>query len=200
MTTNFVTTENIFVFPSTRRMNKQVSARLISEASLANIINKLIDVEGFVITPEPESGDYVDIGYIPSDPFEFNLFGYYFKVNAATDITNLFNSSTNIYANIYLDKTNADSNYIELKSSDSNLIDTLDDVSNNVSYFKGVTFSDVNLSESDSNKADHSLLLFTRQSIDNSNWTVPIESRFKFFYTLALGVDGGEILKGDKSI
>lgn len=208
MSTGFLATENIFVFPSARRMNKQVSARLVSEASLANIVNKLIETDGFVITPEPEEGNYVDNGFIPSEPFEFNVHGYYFKAITANDIYKVVfgnsytfdspssNETDSIYANIYLD-ISTDPNYVELKVQDGQ-INELDENS----LFKGVTFSDTDLTKESSSPADYSLKLFEKETFSGgvSKWVVPIESRLKFIYTFALGVDGGEILSGDVSV
>lgn len=204
----YLATEDIFVFPSARRMNKQVSARLVSEASLANIVNKLIETDGFVITPEPEEGNYIDNGFIPNEPFEFNIHGYYFKTNTANDIYKVVfgnsytfdspasNETSTIYANIYLD-ISTDPNYVELKVQDGS-INELDQGS----YFKGVTFSDDNLSQASTNPADYSLKLFEKETFSGgvSKWVVPIESRLKFIYTFALGVDGGEIFSGDISV
>ena len=206
---NYLATEDIYVFPSARRMNKQVSARLISEASLANIVNKLIETDGFVITPEPEpiEGDadsqkYALMGFIPSNPFEFNVYGYYFNAVTAQKILNLFSGQSvdTIYANIYLDSTSVP-NYVELKSSDSQINELDDGI-----YFKGLTFSDSDLTVQGSEpQANYSLLLFSKESITvdgttTTEWVVPIESRLKFIYTIALGVDGGEIFEGDISV
>lgn len=195
MSIGYLPTEDIFVFPSSRRMNKQVSARLISEASLANIVNKLIETDGFVITPEPESGDYVEQGFIPTEPFEFNIYGYYFKADSANKIINLFDnvSPYTIYANIYLDQS-TDPNYVELAGQDDYINESLVNL-----YYKGVTFSTENLSEAATNPADYSLLLFQKETFSGGTqkWVVPIESRLKFIYTFSLGVDGGEILEGD---
>lgn len=181
---SYLGTDKIIVFPSARRVNKQASARLMSESSFVNIINKLIETDGFVITPEIDEAP----GYLSEESFEFNIHGYYFKVEHAQDIINLFDSNTNvnsIYANIYLDKNG---NFYELKGQDYD--------SNGSWVYQGVTFSDTNLSESSGqDKADYSLLLFNRESdtYGSLQWVVPIESRIKFMYSFALGVDGGEI-------
>lgn len=198
---SFIASSNISVFPSARRMNKQVSARLISEASLANIVNKLIETDGFVITPEPEEGDHVDQGFDPEQAFEFNVYGYYFKVNQASDILDLFNdnSTTEIYANIYLDRS-TDPNYVELAGQDDYINEA--GYEQGILYYKGLTFSNSNLSEAETTPADYSLLLFERDYVSGvlTDWFVPVESRLKFIYTIALGVDGGEIMRGDTSV
>lgn len=208
---NYINTEDIFVFPSTRRMNKQVSARLLSEASLANIVNKLIDTDGFVITPVPEvvPGDATSErnaqrGFEEDKEFEFNVHGYYFNVVTAKKILDLFPgvNDDSIYANIYLDKT-TDPNYTELAGQDS----PLNNEEDAPEVYRGLTFSTTNLSELPEDslnppKADYSLLLFQKEllGVGDTDWAVPVLSRLKFYYTLALGVDGGEILRGDISV
>lgn len=214
MSSGYLATEDIFVFPSARRMNKQVSARLVSEASLANIVNKLIETDGFVITPEPEQPEstdpdyniklkYCEQGFTPSESFEFNVHGYYFNAVSANAIYKVvfgnnytFDSPSDsetdkIYANIYLDKT-TDPNYVELKVQEGPINEL--DVENR---FKGVTFSDTDLTTASPTPADYSLLLFEKELFNGGTyeWVVPIESRLKFIYTFALGVDGGEITK-----
>lgn len=183
---SFLETSKIAVFPSTRRFNTQVSARLLSESSLISLVNKLIDTDGFVITPDDETTGYIDT----SITFEFNIHGYYFMVDRAQDIIDLFSSSntTEIYGNIYLDTVG---NYTELKGQDVEVA--------NVSRYQGVTFSAVDLSDASQaasaseDQADYSLLLFTRESAASSLWEVPVESRIKFNSGFALGIDGGEI-------
>ena len=173
----YLSSANISVFPSTRRGMKQVSARLMSESSFVNIINKLIDTDGYVITPEIESIGNIDF----TEPFEFNINGYFFSVDRANRITALFPYAQTIYANIYLDDAG---NFKELKGQDF-------DVSASNWQYQGVNFSSTDLTQDQSSPADFSLLLFVK---NNSNaWTVPVESRVKFDYAYALGVDGGEV-------
>ena len=177
MSNYYINTEDISVFPSTRRSHYQVSARLISEKSVSDIINKLIDTNGFVITPDTTEQDTVDF----TAPFEFNIHGYYFSIASGQDLISMFSNPSvddKIYANIYLDTSG---NYIELKGQDVDV--------NSIWVYQGVTFSDSDLTE-DSNPADYSLLLFV---YDGTYWQVPVESRVKFEYNFALGVDGGEI-------
>ena len=62
-----VASNQITVFPSTRRGTYQLSARQLSELRISGLINQLIDKEGFIITTEED--------YSPESPFEFNLKG-----------------------------------------------------------------------------------------------------------------------------
>lgn len=171
----YINTENISVFPSTRRDNKQVSARLISESSVVSMINKLIDTDGYVITPDNDEDIIED-----STMLEFNIHGYYFAIAQTSLLRSKFPSSNNIYANIYLDEVG---NYIELQGQDFD--------NNDVWEYRGVTFSDTDLTLASENPADYSLWLFTRD--EQQTWQVPLESRTKFTFDVALGVDGGVI-------
>ena len=62
---SYLHTQSINVFPSTKRSNKQVSARVMTEASIVRIINKLLDREGCVITKNEDIS--------PQHSWEFNI-------------------------------------------------------------------------------------------------------------------------------
>lgn len=164
---------NISVFPSSRRANVQISARLMTEEAIARFTNKLVDVDGFIITSEDD--------YAEASPFEFNIHGYYFYVEKASYILNLsgMSSATNIYAKITLDIGN---DAYELQGTDSDM----SDLSN--STYSGVDFV---TSEPTASTSVHYLHLFTRTSTSDS-WTVVSASRIKFT-NLQIDVDGGEI-------
>ena len=82
---NYIASGNISVFPATKRGEAYIKkSRLMSEENLVGIINRLVDKEAFCITKE----------YGSNLPFEFNIFGYYFKVNRGDSITDIFSSPT----------------------------------------------------------------------------------------------------------
>lgn len=180
----YIASNTVSVYPSTRRQEHQVSARLLSEQSIVNITNKLIETEGFVITPD----DQIDYEDAYSNSLEFNIFGYYFVINPMSSITNLFNSSLNIYACINISEVTDDTTYSynELQGQDIN--EGTSETPNWI--YQGVYFLDT--IPSVGNIPDHYLLLCKRDST-TSNWSIPEESRIKFKNTIALGVDGGEI-------
>lgn len=160
----------ISVFPSTRRGTQDPKSRLVSESSFANIVNKLIETKGFVITPDPTSGSWGDSD---NNSFEFNIYGYYFNISDLSYLFSLFdNQSSNIYAYIEL-ATNG--NYVELAGQDS--------MPNNSSEleYTGVKFVSENPNK------EHELLLFTKS---NDIWIVPPESRIRFDFG---DIDGGVI-------
>ncbi len=122
---SYVQSNQIQVFPTTRRKKKQQDARLMTEKALVGIINQLVDKDAFVVTNKD------DIGL--NNPFAFNIKGYYFYFPQLSYITGLFNTDTTntyIYASITLDEGNG---YTELLGQD----DTL----NNVDYYNGVNFT-----------------------------------------------------------
>lgn len=80
----YIHSDNIKVFPTTQRSNKDASARMMTEFNLTSIINRLVDKKCFVI-----SGDQLDNdGYFAIDNgrFEFNIFGYYFSILSITEL------------------------------------------------------------------------------------------------------------------
>lgn len=169
----------IKVFPSAKRVGYQKDSRLITEASLVNIINQLIDVKSFVITPEDDlSAD---------NPFEFNIGGYYFKVDKLSDLTNLFAGSQydtmqDIYATITI--STDQHGYTELMGQDDDQGGTLDPP-----IYMGVTFSNT----ASSSSGDISLKVLHRESVSDS-WVTPETSRFKYDSTaVELQIDGGII-------
>lgn len=175
----FLESTQVKVFPSTRRGTNQVSARLITEYFLVGIVNKLIDTQGFVITPDPPSG------YFPQTStaqFEFNIHGYYFVIANISKILSEFRTSQEIYARIKL----TDDSCIELKGQDETAdLEVTDD---SVFRYHGVEF--VNYKPSD----DYYYLLLFKKG-ESTNWYVPSESRIKFFTkSISIDIDGGEIV------
>ena len=106
---------NIFVFPTTKREQISRSSRLLTEKNIVDIVNKLVDVESFVITRGYTYGS--------SSSIDFNIFGYYFNVSdfdevidSVTDGENV-TSNSSIWANIIIDKVG---DYDELTGTDEN--------------------------------------------------------------------------------
>ena len=174
-----IQSDNVQVFPSTRRSNYQVSARLMSESSFANIVNRLIDTEGFVITSD-EDVAASQASSPTTTVFEFNIHGYYFKISDVPELFNEFSSATSVYAAITLDVPSVDSIYYELQGQDN--------VVGNVSLYSGVQF----YSSAVTGTNIYCLKLFERQAT-SSAWLVPQDSRIKFRLGVQ-GIDGGEII------
>lgn len=172
---SYLKTEEVKVFPSTRRVNKQTSARLITEQSMVGLINQLVDSDGFVITTE------VHNPVSSTDLFEFNVHGYYFSVNLSSLLT-LGDSWTDIWGIITLDVTN---DYTELVGQDA----TADEnpTENSVFQYEGIDFQ----SSASASPNTYSLHLLTKSG---STWTIPADSRIKFIESsLDIDIDGGVI-------
>ena len=166
----FLNSDYIKVFPSARRnYGNDPFSRLMSESSLVSIINRLVDTDGFVITNL----------YNDNAPFEFNIFGYYFKVNLTSHITSLFSGATTgtkIYASITVSSVQGtDLTFQELVGVDE---DTQSNVENSPKEYQGVTFS------TSAPGSGHYLVILEKTS---NGWAIPPTSQIKF------NTDGGII-------
>lgn len=171
-----VASNQITVFPSTRRGTYQLSARQLSELRISGLINQLIDKEGFIITTEED--------YSPESPFEFNLKGYYFRASSAQVIQNSITTGNNIYANIKLD-TIQGTDYTELVGQD----DTHASIPDDAGIYYGISFTSTPITD----EGYYNLHLFTRDS-SSSPWKLVLNSYYKFeSSSLDFIVDGGEI-------
>jgi len=174
-TGKYVQTENVIVFPSTRRASTQPSARLTSEMMLTSIINHLIDMDGFVVSDT----------FVGSSPLEFNIHGYYFKVSPASSIISSTEATSGvIYANIFIDNGNEYKELISYDDSDS--------------YYKGLEFTvnaPAKLAATDTGKSVYSLKILQYDSAAKV-WTIPESSKYKYnsdSLELTNIIDGGEI-------
>lgn len=104
---------NIFVFPTTKREQISRSSRLLTEKNLVDIVNRLVDVESFVITR--------NFVYGSKSSLDFNIFGYYISVDNFDSVIESVTSNesivkgSSIWANIFIYKTG---DYDELYGSD----------------------------------------------------------------------------------
>lgn len=158
----YINSENIKVFPSTRRVATQVDARLMTEASMVGIINQLIGKNGFVITQS----------FNANNPFEFNIFGYYFRVGQGSYVTSSFGSATEIWGKITLDTTT----YTELSGQDEDQV------------YKGLEL--VSSEPTASSTVKYLKLL---EKVGNT-WRIPESSKLLFNDNqLDIDIDGGVI-------
>lgn len=164
-----VSSENIQIFPIANRKDKDPLGRLTTEYNLTSILNKLLDVDGFVISWNKNDEIIV-----------FNLHGYLITA----DLSNIIGSfsGNNIYAYITITDynnegaTEYEKNFLaQLNGKDVMGNDT---AVTNYGKYTGVTFSD---SEPTSSQTDiiYHLPILTR--IDNSSpWVIPENSTIKF--------------------
>ena len=116
------------IFPSTK--TKTIN-KLITENSITRIINRLLDVEGYVISSEfpesvinsyiqsPNNNTYIPISNgIQNCDLEFSIRGYYFNLGKYSDLLSSINLSPgeSLVANIYISN---DTEYPELYGQDT---------------------------------------------------------------------------------
>lgn len=161
---SYLQTNTIEVFPSVKRGQNQVSARLMSEQAISGIVNNLIDTDGFIITRN----------ITLEGSFEFNIHGYYFKINNINNLTSQFTTDTSIYGIIQIKE---EGNYELLQGQDDE------------GEYQGIEFnsSGTPTSEPEEGVKVYSLLLLSKNA---NNWNIPKGSRYKFNYSFE--VDGGE--------
>ena len=171
----YVSSNNIQVFPTTKRPDKSVESRQMSEQNIIRLVNMLLDVEGFVIDSDLETTNNKFI--------EFNIDGYYFKLlNAGVaEVQSLLNASStgSIWASILVTETGS-TGYKELQGQDTQ------------SGYEGITFS---TSDPESNANTYKLKILEKS---NNTWSIPSTSIYKFSQTSISNlnldeIDGGEI-------
>ena len=93
----YAASDRIRIFPSSSRtQNGKIGTNWVTEYNLSSIVNKLLGCSGFVITPtstdtllgsyNPETGDCTYKITPKSTPFEFNINGYFVKIDSVEDI------------------------------------------------------------------------------------------------------------------
>lgn len=166
MSVNYVSSEEITVFPSTRRSGYPMS-RVMSEANVVGIVNKFLDTDGFVITDFFSTDD--------GSTLDFNINGYYFSVDtsSSSSFNTIISSLSNVYAHITLE-TIPSTDYIELIGQDDNDV------------FNGLGIDD------SSTGGTYTLKLLEKVG---NNFVIPDESKFKFRdESVNFIVDGGEVV------
>lgn len=159
----YISSNKINVFPSGNRSEDYPYAKLPTEFNLTNIINRLTDVDSFVVNKEYSSNGIVN-------PLEFNIMGYYFKVDAdaVTTLTSTTFPSGPIYGTIKLNDISVGGyTFRELQNTTSG---TTLDVG---TEFQGITFG----TTASSTSGEYSLKLLEKV---NSVWMIPQDSKIKF--------------------
>lgn len=180
----------INVFPATRRTYSGARLnRLMSEASLTSIINKLVDCDSFVITTEDKFAD------ITTETFEFNLHGYYFSVDMAhlkRELSTTFANAPAVYAKIIVEDKDG---YQELVGQDETDDNEVTEAS--IFTYKGLQLVNSMDRTAGANQTVYILQLLEKVTSESgSSWRTPDSSYIKFqrrsvFIDL---VDGGELL------
>lgn len=194
-----LSSNSVHVFPTTKRTMADKRSKLLSESNLTNIVNMLLDRESFVISNKfsIEAQNQSNSVRLTSDTsMEFNILGYYFKIDSIQELLNeLFNYTSMrassqdghiyVYANISTVKVGE---YTELYGTD--------DIINNESKYGGVLFSFTG-NTAEGGVTDNFLkileILVDYPDRDYCIVTVPVESLVKFDGRSIGPIDLGEI-------
>lgn len=129
---SYIKSEDITVFPFAKnRAEDALASRLLFEDNIANLIRQMIDVEGFIVSPdnttERESCCFSDVDklYISKD-LSFNLYGYYFNIKNNAVLSEVPEPGDYVlYASITID-------------TDSKEISGQDEIVGSTNVFKGL--------------------------------------------------------------
>lgn len=154
MSINLMGTKIKEMFPSTK--TKTIN-KLITENSLTRLLNRLLDVEGYIITSEYPSDillqkdyDYITVSNSLLDvDLEFNIRGYYFNLNSYGSVISSIRSEYDslqagdiIKAIIYVDET-SNPDYPELYGQENLEKITSDVAENSYTFPDGCTLNNV---------------------------------------------------------
>lgn len=204
----YISSSRLGSFPTTKRgsINK-----LVTENSLTRLINRLVDVVGYVITSEfddssvnYEDGIPASLWNVPLADFEFTIRGYYFCISAddaKSGLQYLISSmafspqpgeENELWAHIFIDKTNPD--YPELWGQDS--VENTDANCRAVQFTRRGESPQYPEDYDTGNYTLYSLQLVQWKQMVNGNWgySIPAESAFKFHSKSIRNIDGGEIV------
>ena len=178
MSNSLASSTNIFIFPTTKREQISRSSRLLTEKNLVDIVNKLVDVDSFMITK--------NYSYGSNKSLEFNIGGYYINVNDFDSVIDLVTNNesvvkgSSIWANIFLYKTG---DYEELYGADEN------------GSYSGVVFTfntPINSIGNGGTVKNLELVNFLNSSIESAY--IPDSSYIKFIPERMNPIDCGEII------
>lgn len=168
----YLASDRIKVFPSIGRTEIDADAELMNEGNISNIVRSLCR----------ERKSYV-LSKTWAAPFEFVIYGFYFKILDVSPLTSLTGPDKPLYAHIYI-KENPTGNYQLLTLADATGSDQHQILDQKVAggestEFKGVLFDNSSTGGT-----------YTLQLLDESS-NVPVQS--------LLHMKSNEILDGDTS-
>ena len=160
-----IKSENISIFPLAKpRINN--TSRLFYEQNVTNLLRQLMDTDGFIIQPCELNGNVCNGDLI------FNLYGYYFKIDHETTLTDDMTTGNYIIAQIKLTENEP----VEIDGQDDNDV------------YTGLDILCTDEIESNNSNAKR-LVIFEKI---NGEWQVPSSSFNKFNpqSLVITGIDG----------
>lgn len=211
MAEQYLESSRLSSFPSTKRasMNK-----LFTENSVTRLINRLVDVESYIITNSLKDVDFtsdilVDNWNTQNLDFEFVIHGYYFCISKKDSVSGLsyllsqtgfeFDETVTddhiLFARIILDKT--DKNYPELYGQDD--IQRADGTSRYLAVKFFIDSEEIEYPDGgDPSEYEYYDLPLVKYMISDEDLNkrqryIPLNSLFKFNSKSIADIDGGEI-------
>lgn len=182
----FLNKNNIHVFPVTNKPSEKQS-RLTTEYNITNIVNRLLDTKSFVITSGAVTAE---------SALEFNIQGYYVKVDMISDLGTPTTAS-DCYATITIisktieEDTADEQTFIELdggeetKKNEDGTTEKNEDGTDVVIY-TGVEFS----WEKTAPNTEYTLHIL---HYDGTNYTIPRASKIRFNQYAINKIDDGDL-------
>ena len=194
-------TDNINSFPSTKRASVN---KLMTENSVTRLINRLVDVDGFVITTGLTDVDFtqdlsIDVWHNNLADFEFVIRGYYFSISRGNSISGLdylltatqFNFSDEeehtLFAGIFIDKTYPE--FPELYGQE----DIQGEYQAIIFYTSDEEKPDPPSGLTEYDFYEFPLVKYMQKDDGSRGRFVPLDSLFKFSSISISNIDGGEI-------
>ena len=165
----FIDKNNIHIFPVTNKPSEKQS-RLTTEYNITNIVNRLLDTKSFVITSGAVTAE---------SALEFNIQGYYVKVDKISDLIPVANSDCYAFIKIKeASDTAGEQTFIELDGGE-----------NDANEYTGVSFSWVN-TKPETGADEYALHIL---HYDGTNYTIPRASKIRFNQYAINKIDDGDL-------
>lgn len=166
----FIDKNNIHIFPVTNKPSEKQS-RLTTEYNITNIVNRLLDTKSFVITSGAVTAE---------SALEFNIQGYYVKVDMISDLGTPTTAS-DCYAFIKIKEASdiaKEQTFIELDGGE-----------NDSNKYTGVSFSWENKKPTPKT-GEYALHIL---HYDRTNYTIPRASKIRFNQYAINKIDDGDL-------
>lgn len=192
----YTKSNNIQIFPVTNRPKYDPAGRLTTEYNLTSLLNKLLDVDGFVITTNPDA-----INTINSEvPFDFNIHGYMIHIKNIKDIipSNVTINGTQIYAILKIQTASNSAKNLRVDHISGGDDDNDNNTSNdNNSEYTGIIFETLAPKQTLPTSPGVKEYYLPILEYCDGEWSIPVESKLKFKTNSegysSVAIDDGEV-------
>lgn len=186
---SYINSGNITGFPIGKRQGtNNANGTLLTESRLSSLVNSLLDINGFVVSP----AIHEEIVSTSGQDMEVNIAGRYFKINnvySSIGLDSVDVGITNIYLGIYIPTSGIDELYYEIDGQD----DQEDGKYNGLriigtSASTAVTSNNDNTYSITSDGTTYLCVKVAELNSDDSKWYVPEPEYSKISF-----IDAGEL-------